>query len=254
MSTTSPYEAPTASLESTGSNSSFDLTGPKSVAAGNGWTWIADGFGHFKQNPGPWIGAFLVWFVLIIAMSIIPIIGQLANLLLTYVFISGFILGCKAQTEGEDFQFSHLFAGFSNNTGKLILLSLIYTIAIIAVLAITMGSMYFSMLTGSTPDMATENPMQFLLSVLIAMAIFVPIMMAFWFAPALIVINNVSIGEALKLSFMGCLKNIVPFLIYGIIALVLYIVACIPLLLGLLVLVPSLIASMYTSYRDIFNN
>ena len=48
------------------------------------------------------------------------------------------------------------------------------------------------------------------------------------------------------------MKNVIPFLIYGLVGLVLTIVATIPLLLGWLVLIPMLIASIYVSYKDIF--
>jgi uncharacterized membrane protein len=58
--------------------------------------------------------------------------------------------------------------------------------------------------------------------------------------------------DALKQSFSGCLKNIVPGLVYGIIGFVIGIIAFIPLGLGWLVWAPTLVASIYTGYRDIF--
>jgi uncharacterized membrane protein len=48
------------------------------------------------------------------------------------------------------------------------------------------------------------------------------------------------------------LKNILPFLVYGILYLIFAFVASIPLLLGWLVLGPVLIASVYFSYTDIY--
>jgi uncharacterized membrane protein len=58
--------------------------------------------------------------------------------------------------------------------------------------------------------------------------------------------------EAIKESFMGCLKNILPFLVYSIVLVVLGVVASIPLGLGWLVLGPTLVGSVYASYRDIY--
>jgi uncharacterized membrane protein len=58
--------------------------------------------------------------------------------------------------------------------------------------------------------------------------------------------------EAMKESFAGCLKNIMPFLIYGLVALVFAILAAIPFGLGWLLLGPVLIGSVYASYRDIY--
>jgi uncharacterized membrane protein len=76
--------------------------------------------------------------------------------------------------------------------------------------------------------------------------------MAYWFAPALVAIDGLSALAAMKLSFIGCIRNVLPFLLYGIVMFVLTILASIPLLLGLLVLLPVMIASMYTAYRDIY--
>jgi uncharacterized membrane protein len=78
--------------------------------------------------------------------------------------------------------------------------------------------------------------------------------MMIWFAPALVAFHNVPAVDSMKQSFQACMKNIVPFLVYGIIALCLAIVATIPLGLGWLVLGPTLIGSIYYSYRDIFLN
>jgi uncharacterized membrane protein len=94
----------------------------------------------------------------------------------------------------------------------------------------------------------------FVLAWLVAMALSIPIYMALWFAPALVVLRGLAPVAAVKESFFGCLKNVVPFLIYGIVLLVLGIVAAIPLGLGWLVLGPVAIASIYVAYRDIYGD
>ena len=80
----------------------------------------------------------------------------------------------------------------------------------------------------------------------------VPLAMAVWFAPALVVFRNVAPLEAMKASFFACLKNIVPFLVYGVILFVLCIVAMIPFGLGMLVMMPVMMGSVYASYVEIF--
>src|SRR5262249_39664681 len=79
-----------------------------------------------------------------------------------------------------------------------------------------------------------------------------PLFMALWFAPALAVFHQQGPAEAMKASFFACLKNVVPFLLYSVILLLLAFVASIPFGLGWLVLGPVIAASLYTSYRDIF--
>jgi hypothetical protein len=117
-----------------------------------------------------------------------------------------------------------------------------------------------------------------LLMVLLVLAAFVPVMMGYWFAPALIAINEKPVFAAIALSFRACLRNIFPFLIYSMVVLGVGIVAALlmgalfavfaavgggagmaaailPILLALLLmlaLMPVYVSSVYTSYKDIF--
>ena len=76
--------------------------------------------------------------------------------------------------------------------------------------------------------------------------------MAVWYASPLIVLNDLGVGDAMKGSVTGSLKNILPALVFGVCFFLLAILATIPLALGWLVLGPVLLASIYTGYRDIF--
>lgn len=249
---TNPYQAPEADL--TQAYQTGDLSGPVSVPAGNGWRWLADGFNHFKQNPVAWIVAMIIWVLLSSIVSLVPIIGSLAITLLAPVLTAGFMLGCQAQEEGDDFRIDHLFSGFSQNVGQLMLVGLLYLVGIIViVLAISLlvgGAVLFS--GSSSQEMGAGMASAIVLPMLLGTLLIVPVVMAYWFAPALVVLNDLSAVTAMKMSFSACLKNILPGLVYSIIALLLIIVAVIPFGLGLLVIGPMMTASMYTAYRDIF--
>ena len=104
------------------------------------------------------------------------------------------------------------------------------------------------------PDMITniaDSP-ALLIGILLGIATSIPLVMAYWFAPVLVALDDLSAINAMKLSFIGCIKNILPFLIYGIAAIALFFLGTIPFFLGLLVVIPLLVASVYVSYRDIF--
>ena len=91
-----------------------------------------------------------------------------------------------------------------------------------------------------------------LLAILIAMLLIIPVLMAFYFAPALILFHDLDVVSALKRSFTGCLRNILPFLLFGIAMFFLSILAMIPLMLGFLVLSPIAMITIYVAYREIF--
>ncbi|WP_206441547.1 BPSS1780 family membrane protein [Amphritea opalescens] len=245
---TNPYQAPEAEL--TPDYDDSELSGPSSVPMGNGWRWLASGFNHFKQNPVAWIVAIIVWVILSTILSIIPVIGSVGITLLSPVITAGFMLGCQAQEEGDDFRVGHLFSGFSNNVGQLILVGLLYLVAIFVAMMLVIGGFFLTV--GSDMGSFGQDMSVMVLPMLIGLLLIVPVVMAYWFAPALVALNGLSAITAMKMSFSACLKNMLPGLLYSIIAIILFTLGMIPIGLGLLVVIPMIAASMYTSYRDIF--
>ena len=227
------------------------------VPAGHGWTWIAGGWELLKRQPGTWVAIAIIAIVIFIAYYFMRAFGTILGILLTPVFTAGFVIGAKALDEGRELKIAHLFAGFTNRFGTLIAVGAIYLallFAIVVVSARVTGVSVWVML-GAGPDLASATMRElaaYLLAWLIALALMVPVFMAVWFAPPLAVFNELGAFDALKASFLGCLKNIVPFLIYGLILFCLAFLATIPVLLGWLVLGPVIGASIYTSYRDIY--
>ena len=54
-----------------------------------------------------------------------------------------------------------------------------------------------------------------IVAVLVLMVVFVPLAMAVWLAPPLVVFHDFSAFQALKASFFAALRNSLPFLVYG---------------------------------------
>ena len=262
MTDQNPYQAPDSNLtEGTrGPDVELAVTGIKSLPAGAGLDWIIKAFDLFKRSPLIWIVLIILWFVINLVGQFIPIIGWLAMSLLYAVFIAGFMIGCAALERGEDLEIAHLFAGFKSNTGSLIGLGALY-LGVIVVFAVVFGALLFSGMGGlsamSNPE--AVNPEQIfssgsLLAILIALLLFIPIGMMFWFAPPLIALGGIPLLQSLKMSFSGCLKNIIPMLLFGIIMIVLSIIATIPFALGWLILMPMGMAAFYTAYRAIYTD
>ncbi len=237
---------------------SESMTGGRAVGAGQGWAWIADGFGLFKRSPGIWIAQVVILFVILIVLAFIPLLGAVATFLLLPVFVGGLILGCRALQRGGELELGHLFAGFEKaHAGNLVVLGALglgaSIIALIPAIVIVGAGAVFGVMRGDTAG-AMAMGGSFLLAWLVALALSIPIYMALWFAPALVVLRGFAPMAAVRESFFGCLKNIVPFLVYGVVMLVLSVIATIPILLGWLVLGPIAIASVYAGYRDIFGD
>ncbi len=231
------------------------------VDAGRGWRWIADGFALFRKNPPIWITLFVIYFLIVIVVSIVPVVGPLVMTLLAPVFTAGFMLACRDVEGGGELELGYLAAGFKQHTGQLVTVGGLYLVGSITILGLMMmsgggailGSAALGEMQGLEPNQVMVGAMGgMLIALLVAMALLVPLLMAYWFAPALVVLRGVTATEAMKLSFVGCLRNWLPFTVYGVIAFVLMMVAMIPFGLGMLVLVPVLNASIYLGYKDVF--
>lgn len=234
----------------------------QAMPAGRGAAWISEGFGFFKEDALSWLGVTLLFFIISIGVSIVPILGSLAVYFLTPLFFGGLMLGCHARQQGGEFSVNHLFAGFSQKTPQLLVLGGLYLAGNIIILILVIISILFlpgggmeamEKLAASNPEVMWEMLTLVSLIVLIALALYLPLIMAMWFAPALVMLQDVSAVRAMQLSFMACLLNIVPYLIYGILALILTILAAIPFGLGFLVLFPVITASIYAAWREIFS-
>ena len=234
----------------------------QTVPAGNGLQWIGDGFRLFGKSPGIWIVNIIILLVLSFILAVIPIIGGIAQNLLMPVMLGGLMIGCRSLEAGNGLQVEHLFAGFKEKTGQLVLIGVFMFVAtvIIVIVLVVLGFVVFGagLMQSIGQGRAFSQwfisqglPMMLML-VLLALALFIPLAMAYWFAPALVVFHNMEAMPAMRQSFLGCLKNFLPFLLYGIVMFVLAIVAAIPLFLGLLVLAPVGYATIYTSYKDIY--
>ncbi len=256
-----PYAAST--VAQTGNNNF--IPGGRAVPIGQGMAWIGHGWALFTQSPLMWIVSMVLAFVIFLALNFVPLIGTLAANVMIGLLAGGLMLGAHAQHGGREFAVSDLFSGFNAPHMKpLLIVGAIYA-ASLFVLTVLAAGMIIAILgasgaagaimsgdTGAILGLIAGATIGSMLVLLIVMAIAVPIFMAYWFAPALVALQGVAPIDALKASFSACLKNFMPFLVYGLVFLVLFVVGSLPLGLGLLVVVPLMYTSTYAAYRDVF--
>jgi len=251
-----PFAPPTAAvLEAAPEGSSRYIPEGRSVAAGRGFAWFGEAWDLFKRAPGTWIGIFVVFAIAWIALTIIPFGGLLLSVCYPIV-AAGLMLGCRALEQGKPLEFGHLFAGFGTHSGNLLVVGLLYLAGMLFI-GVLMGigmalvvPLMGGFRSGASNWFAMAPAMA--LVFLVSMALMLPLIMALWFAPAIVVFNGTASMAAMKSSFRGCLRNFVPFLVFGIAGLFFAILAALPVGLGFLVLGPVTWAAMYTGYRDIF--
>jgi uncharacterized membrane protein len=262
MSTTdrdNPFAPPTAAvLEPAAREEGQYIPGGRKVPAGRGVTWFSEAWDIFKRAPGTWVVIFIVFVLISIVLAIIPL-GSLVSSIIYPAFTAGFMIGCKTVEEGGTLEIGHLFAGFKKNVGSLMLVGVLYLVGVmvIGLLAGIGAALLIPAIATSGVNASDFSTMMVMLPVialiaLVVMAAMLPLIMALWFAPALVVFHDAQPMEAMRSSFQGSLKNFVPFLVYGLLGLLFAFLAVLPFGLGFLIFAPVLWCSIYTSYRDIF--
>ena len=235
---------------------------PRRLPAGQGAALWGEAWRIFCAAPLTWIAILVAYVAISIVLAIIPVIGAVAHVVLTPVFVGGVMLGCHALARGEPLDFAHLFAGFKENRfpslallGLILLaLTIVFGIVMLACLFVTIGISGLTALAGQGDPWAIAGAVGvgFVIVLFIALVGATLIAMAYWMAPALVVLDGMEPVAALKKSFDACLTNMGAFLVYGVIYVGLAIAASIPLGLGWLVLAPMVVASCYASWRQIF--
>jgi uncharacterized membrane protein len=234
------------------------------VDAGHGAAWWSDGWRLFTASPWIWIAILIIYVLIMIGLGFIPFLGQIASSLLWPVLGAGTLIGARELDRGGALKVEHLFACLNAKAVPLIIVALLYYlgwlilwVAAAAVLVMMFGLNTLSSLMSSDPSEAGLALLDTfgigsLLVLLVAALFAVPLVMAYWFAPALVVFRGADPVGAMKTSFVACLRNVPPFLIYSLLGLVFAIVATIPFGLGWLALGPVYVCSLYASYKDIF--
>ena len=231
----------------------------RKVRAGAGAAWVGGAWRLFRQAKLMWIVILVLLFLVHLGLGMVPWLGMLLPSLVSPILMGGIALGCRSLETGGDLELEHLLAGFRRNTGILFAIGLLYVVGealVMGVFGAVAGTSFVwaamrgdeAAIIASLPD----DPLRLLLGGLVAASLAIPLMAAYWFAPALAMLHDVPAVPAMKESFFACFRNFVPMLVYGLVMTVLAIVAAIPLGLGFLVWVPVLIATTYTSYRSVF--
>ncbi|MFV5213531.1 BPSS1780 family membrane protein [Azonexus caeni] len=227
----------------------------REVDAGACFDWLAQGWAMFLAHPGIWLGASILLLVILMAISIVPLFGQIAAHLLVPLFGAGMLQISRAIADGGEPQIGDLFAGFRSQAGQLVMVGVffaigVFGIALIAFLLIS-GGLLGGAISGRIGGFGIAFG-GFMLAGLLVMLLSVPVIMATWFAPALVYFHDMPALAAMKASFAAGAKNWLVMVIFGTFLVVAAFFAMLPIGLGLLLLLPIFSAAVYASYRDIF--
>lgn len=217
--------------------------------------WLKLGWAGFLRAPGIWVAATLAALVLFVVLSQLPLIGHLAVGFCALLFGACLLLASRELAAGRELDVAAVLAGFRRKARPLLLLAGGYVAALIGIALISFAIGGTAAWSGNKVGHLAGTGIAlggFLLALLVALALLVPLFMALWFAPSLVLFTSLEPLAALRASFGACLRNLLPLLVLGIILFVLSFVALIPFGLGLVLLLPVVAGAQYASYAEIF--
>jgi hypothetical protein len=246
------------------------------VAPARGLRWLAEGWRMFRAAPLGWLALVFGYWLAMMVLSLIPLLGLVAASLLVPAFSVGFMAAARAASLGQPLELPMLFAGFRERMPAQLVLGAAYFFGLAAALGASAladgGVLARWMLTGEQPAPEVADAAPLYLAMGAAALAYAPVMMMLWFSPLLVAWHAMAPTKALFYSFFACWLNWRAFLAYGLAALALAFLlpagallllaalsggaaraSPLALLLPLLlILLPTLLASFYASYRDVF--
>jgi hypothetical protein len=241
------------------------------LPARHGFLWLIASFRLFRANPPLLTALTMAYLFLIVAVNLLPLVGPFLVPLALPALIVVLANGCRAIERGGGVGTVALTFGVQQHRVPLVRLGGLHLLGSMFILAASV------LMEGGQPSMVgpdkTLDEQQMLAMMARLLIVALPVITAFWFAPLLTAWDDVSPLKSVFFSFVAAWRNWRAFAMYGLsvglvaIALpgllliaagaisgVLVNVLSIALKMALIfVVAPTLMASVYVSYQDVFH-
>lgn len=247
------------------------------VAPARGAYWLAEGWRMFRAAPLGWLVLVFAYLMASMLVSVLPVVGPVVVSILVPAISVGFMAASRAAARGQPVELPMLFAGFRERLPAQLALGTVYALGFFGAIAGSAlfdgGALSGSVFSAPGPREDLADGGEGLLAGLLASAVlYVPTMAMLWFAPVLVAWHAVAPAKAVFYSLVAFWLNLRAFVAYAFaLGLVLFTAmgalflatALIPsgaqaanvrsLVFPLaLVVLPTLFASYFASYRDVF--
>ncbi|WP_373741417.1 BPSS1780 family membrane protein [Neisseria sp.] len=239
------------------------------------------------------LGVTIVFGLLASISPALAVVANILNGIVMTALMAGMIFAAHKLLGENRFEISMLFEGISRKFSSFAILALFnYACVLLAQLVMSLVSPTGKLMLMSSVGMEQQIPAETMtsalsgpagfLSILLFFVLYLPAMMMLWFASSLVMLHDIKPLQAMKMSLQGCLANIRPMLVYGLacfgfsllITVVLSLLvlpfiaaggqAATAIMMGLgmivvmiplmLVLLPVLVLTYYTSYRGVWTD
>jgi hypothetical protein len=246
------------------------------VPARTGLIWVKLGFKTFLQQPLAMSGLFFMFMAMLSIATLVPLIGAALALALLPAATLGLMAATQEATKGKFPMPSILISAFRAGKQRLqamLLLGALYAVGFLALMGVSAlvdGGQFAKLyLVGGkiTEELVMQNNFQ--LAMWVTLALYMPLSLLFWHAPALVHWHGVEPVKSLFFSFMACYKNWAALTIFGLAWMGIFVLSMLavtivaalignPLFAGIamfpvvLVIMAMFFTSIYFTFRDSF--
>ena len=246
------------------------------VPARTGITWVKLGFKTFLKQPLAMSGLFFMFMATLSLATLLPFIGAALALALLPAATLGLMAATQEATKGKFPMPLILISAFRAGKQRMqamMVLGGLYAVGFLMIMGISSmvdGGQFAKLyLVGGkiTEEMVTQGNFQ--AAMWVTLALYLPLSLLFWHAPALVHWHGVTPVKSLFFSLMACYKNWAALTVYGlawvgVFMLTMVVVTVIAALLGnplfaglamfpvALVMMALFFTSIYFTFRDSF--
>lgn len=209
------------------------------------------GMNIFRKDIGSFVGYTLVYFVISIVLSMIPILGTIASMLITYPLLVGFVIVAHKINRNESFEFGAFFKGFDFFTP----LFLQYLVMALVSLAFLVPLGIYAYLTLDLVDFeifAIAAKLEtFVFPILLLLIPLLYLYTSWRWAPYFIVFYKMPFGEAMETSRKMVGRNFWPFLAFMLLISLLMVSGMIAFVVGMVFTIPLAMCVDYAAFADV---
>ncbi len=248
------------------------------VPARTGLTWVKLGFKTFLQQPLALSGLFFMFMALLSIATLVPFIGAALALALLPAATLGLMAATQEASKGKFPMPTILISAFragKQQVRAMLVLGALYAAGFLIIMAISAlvddgGFARLYLMGGKiTEDIVQQTDFQ--LAMWVTLALYLPLSLLFWHAPALVHWHGITPVKSLFFSLLACYKNWAALTIYsmawvGIFVVTMLLVTVFAALLGnptfaalamfpvALLLLSIFFTSIYFTFRDSFTD
>ncbi|MBN9370339.1 MAG: hypothetical protein ABS53_01660 [Hydrogenophaga sp. SCN 70-13] len=179
-----------------------------------GWLWVKLGMRTFLRQPLAMSGLFFMFMALVSVLSIVPILGTAVAAALVPAATLGLMAATREAEQGRFPMPSLLLTAFRGGTERrrgMLLLGAMYAVALFLVMGV--GALFTDGAPTPLPEGTAEVTPEMVGAAVgrpglwAALLAYLPVLMAFWHAPALVFWHGVPPAKSLFFSLVACWSN-----------------------------------------------